>query len=236
MEIHYRKLMEKWEIKLDSPVLDPAFVQKATEFETKVKNNELSDDEIKAWDEELVKLFNELHTFSEEDNSEVIAAKHRAEVSEAKNEIAEAETLAALTALQTKYAHLTELSDFIQKRIHKVQKEVMDNQQRQVFSEATAEIKAWEYASLSSLLEKYKDHPELITLIEARIEAEKPAPKVETLRDKLSGAKKREFTYEDLKAFGINPTGSDMEIEGVYLQKIYLYRIYKIISVDGNKI
>jgi len=234
--MEYRKLMEKWEIKLNNPVLDPAFVQKATEFETKVKNNELSDEEIKTWDDELVKSFNELHTFTEEENIEVKEAKHGKEVAEAKNEIADAETLETLISLQTKFAHLPELTDFIQKRIDKVQKATTDNQQEQFTAEAQAEIKAWEYASLSDLLEKYKDYPELISLIEARIEAEKPAPKAETLRDKLSGAKKREFTYEDLKAFGINPTGSDMEIEGVYLQKIYLYRIYKIISVDGNKI
>lgn len=234
--MEYKKLMEKWEVKLDNPVLDPAFVQKATEFEAKVKNNELSDEEIKTWDDDLVKCFNDLHQFSEPESREVVAAVRKAEIAEAKNEIAEAETLDALTVLQQKFAHLTELSDFIQKRLDKVRKAVMDNQQRQVLSEATAEIKAWEYASLSDLLEKYKDHPELISIIEARIEKEKPAPIQETLRDKIQKAKKREWSYADLRAVGIEPTGDDMDIEGVYFERQYMFKVYKIITVDGKKV
>jgi hypothetical protein len=234
--MEYKKLMEKWEVKLDNPDLDPAFVQKATEFETKLKNNELSDDEIKAWDNDLVNCFNELHNFSEEESAEVLAAKRKTEIAEAKNEIAEAETLESLTGLQQKFAHLTELAPFIQKRIEKIQK-VMETEQENKFSaEASAEIQGADYETLPSLLEKYKDYPQIVKSIEARIEAEKPAPAQETLRDKLQKAKKREWSYGDLKAIGIEPTGDDMEIEGVYLERQYMFKVYKIIRVDGVKV
>jgi hypothetical protein len=238
MEIQYRNLLKDWNLTLSSDVLDPAFVQKATEFETKIKNNELSDEEIKAWDDELVKLFNELHNFSEEESPEVKAANHKKDIAEAKNEIAEAETIEALTALQQKFAHLPELAPFIEKRIEKLQLAQKTAEQNKFISDAKEVIANTPYDNLPLLLEQpFKDHPELVKIIEARIEKEKPAPpEPETIRDKLQKARKREWSYQDLKDIGINPTGDDMTVEGVFLERQYLYKIYKITKVDGKKI
>lgn len=236
MEISYRGLLKEYNLTLQSDVLDPAFVQKANEFEEKVKNNELTDEEIKAWDDDLVKCFNDLHNFEEEESAEVKAAKHKAEIAEAKNEIAEADSLKVLTALQKKFFHLTELAPFLEKRIEKVQKAAADAEQNKFINDATEEIKTAEYAGLPALLTKYKDHPDIVERIQARIEKDKPADPRATIREKLANAKKREWTYTDLKDIGINPTGDDMEIEGVYLQRQYLFKIYRIIAVDGKKV
>jgi hypothetical protein len=226
--------MEDWNVTLESDALDRAFVTKAKEFEEKLKINALSDDEITAWDNELVGLFNE-QDLVEEDSPEVKAANRKREIAEAKNEIAEAETIEALTALQKKFEHLPELDTFIEKRIEKIRKATEDAQQNKFLTEATEEIKATDYPNLPALLEKYKDHPDLIKLIQTRIEKEKPHVEP-TLREKLSGAKKREWSYDDLRAIGITPTGNDMEIEGVLLKRQYLVYVYKIEKVDGKRV
>lgn len=234
MDLQYRKLMKDWNVTLESDALDRAFVTKATEFEEKLKINALSDDEITALDNELVELFNK-QDLVEEDSPEVKAANRKAAIAEAKNEIAEAETIEVLKALQKKFEHLPELDTFIEKRIEKIQKATETAQQNKFLTEANEEIKATDFLNLPALLEKYKDHPDLLKTIQSRIEKEKPHVEP-TLREKLSNAKKREWTYDDLRAIGITPTGDDMEVEGVYLQRQYLFYLYKITKVDGIKV
>lgn len=237
MDIKYRKLMKDWNIEsFDNPILDPAFVQPAKEFEEKLKNNELTDEEIKATDDELVVLFEKLHPQELIDSPEVTAANRKAEFAEAKNEIAEADSIPTLTGLSVKFSHLTELAPFIEKRIEKLTKANEASSKDKFTADALAEIKAAEYANLQHLFEKYKDHLELLKVIEARIEAEKPEPPKETLRDKLANAKKREWSYDDLRAIGIAPTGDNMEIEGVYLERQYMFYVYLITKVDGKRI
>lgn len=236
MKMEYEIVLKELKLTLESDIIDPAFLNKVNEFQAKLKNNELTEAEIKEWDDDLVKMFYELHPVTEVENEELTAANRKLAISAAKNEIADAETIEALTALQTKLAHLTELAPFIEKRIEKLQKAVTDEAQAKFLSDATQEIKAAAYDDLQTLFEKYKDHLPLIEIINARIEKEKPVPVPETLRDKLSKAKKREWSYADLKAIGITPTEQDMEIEGVYLERQYMFRIYKITAVDGKKI
>lgn len=233
MEYKYKVLLKENNLTLESDVLDPAFVQKAKDFQADLDAKKLTEDQINAIDDELVELFNKLE-FEEVDSPEVIKEKRRAAIAEAREEIAAAETEEALLGLQKKHEELPELQPFIEKRIEKVRKAMEAAGKEKFTADARAEIEAAAYEALAVLLEKYKDHPDLVKLIEARIEKEKPAPKEQTLREKIQAAKKRRWTYEDLKAIGIKPTGDDMEIEGVYFQRQYLFYVYHIVKIDGK--
>jgi hypothetical protein len=236
MEINYRKLMEEWEIGLDSPVLDGAFVTKAQDFEAKLKAGSLTDDEIKAIDEELVTLFNQ-HERHLEDSPEVKKEKRKNAILEAREKIANAETIGAIEALEEEYGeYLPELVQFIEKRKEKIAKALEVDATKLFIENAGIEIEGAAYGALPALLEKYKDHPELIKVINVRVEKEKPEPKELTLKEKILNAKKRQWTYDELKALGIKITGDDMEIEGIYFQRQYLYKVYHIIKVDGKKV
>jgi hypothetical protein len=239
MEYKYKLLLKEHKLTLESDVLDPAFVQKAKDFEEALKKKELTEDQINAIDDELVELFSHLE-IEEVDSPELAKEKHKAKVLEAKNVIAAAETLDELKKLQKEYEALPELQPFIEKRIEKLEKaveEATDKAEKEKFiTDSTAEIAAAKYETLAGLSEKFKDHPDLVKLIEARIIKEKPAAKEMTIREKLQAAKKRRWTYDDLIAIGIKPTGDDMKIEGVYLQREYMFKVYFITEIDGVKV
>jgi hypothetical protein len=236
MEIKYRKLMEEWGVKLDNPVLDPAFVTKATQFEADLKAGKLTDDQIKATDDELVAMFNQLEK-EELDSPELIKEKKKNRILEAKDKIAEAGTLDQIAGYEKEYGDvMPELAAFIEKRKEKIGKATEESQQKQFIADAGKTIAEAAYADLPALAEKYKDYSELIKAINARIEKEKPAPQPETLREKIQKSKKRQWTYKELEAIGIKPTGDDMELEGISFQRQYLYKVYHIIAVDGQKV
>lgn len=234
--MEYRNLLKEWGLTLQSDVLDPAFAQKANEFEAKVSNSELTDDEIKVWDDDLVACFKELHNFEETDSEEVILANRKLETAEAKTLISEASDIDSLTALQNRYKHLTEITSILNKKIEKTNKESQASAQNTFLANANNEILAANYSELIALQEKYKDYDDLSQLINTRIEEGKPEESRKNIREKLADAKKREWTYDDLRAIGIKPTGDDMEIEGVYLQRQYLFKVYHIVRVDGKKV
>lgn len=228
--------MDEFKIKLEDEAIDPAFRAKAEDFEKKVAENQLSDDEIKAADEELVSLFKELHNFTEEDSDELKLEKHRTRTLEGKNKIAEAETIEEIAALEKEYDDCPDLVPFIEKRKEKLQKASQAAQRNKFIQDATEEVKSAGYDNLPGLLTKYKDEPEIIKLIQARIEKDKPADLPKSKRDMLQQAHKREWSYEDLRKIGIEPSGVDMKIEGVYLRKKHMFKLYEIIEVDGKSI
>ena len=236
MTYKFEKLMAKWEIELDNPVCDPAFVTKVNDFRARLEKKSLTDEEITAWDDELTNLFQTLHELKEEESPEVKKAQRRADMAELKSKITDAETPEQLNALTPELENFPELQPLFDKRTEKLQKAMEKVQKDQFFADAQAEIKETEYNDLAGLLEKYKDYPDLVVLIQSRIEKEKPIVKDKTKRELLSEAKKREWSYEDLKAIGITPTGFDMEIEGVTLTKQYMFKVYHITKVDGKKI
>ncbi len=236
MEIQYRSVLKENKVKLTDEIIDPAFRTKAEDLEKKLAANALSDDEIKAADDELVKLFYELHNVSEEDSEELQREKLKSRTLEGKNKIAEAETIEEINALAKEYEDCPDLQTFIEKRKEKLQKASQAAERTKFVTEATEEIKTAEYKNLQSLLTKYKDEPDLLKLVQQRIEKDKPADPPASKRDLLSKAHKREWSYDDLRKIGIEPTGDDMEIDGVYLQRQYMLKIYKIYSVDGKRI
>jgi hypothetical protein len=239
MEYKYKLLLKEHKLTLESDVLDPAFVQKAKDFQADLEAKKLTEDQINAIDDELVALFGQLE-IEEVDSPELAKEKHKAKVLEAKEVIAAAGSMDELKKLQKEYEEFPELQPFIEKRIEKLEKaaqEAVDKTEKIKFmSDATAEIEAAAYEALAALSGKYKEHPDLLKLIEARIEKEKPAAKELTIREKLQAAKKRRWTYDDLIAIGIKPTGDDMEVEGVYLQREYMFKVYFIIAIDGVKV
>lgn len=234
MELDYRKLLKENKLALDSDILDPAFVAKAKEFEERLENKSLTDDQIKQWDDDLIKMFNELHTIEEEDSPEVQAAKRKADIAEAKEEITQAESIEQLKVLQKKFQHLPELAPFMEKRIDKFEKTAETEQRNKVISEAIELVNKANYNILPDLEKQYSEYPQVVKVIQSRIEKEKPAERA--IREKLAGAKKREWTFQELREIGIEPTGDDMEIEGVTLERQYLFRVYHITKVDGKRV
>ena len=213
--LKYEKLLKEWDLDLDSDVLDKAFVEKAKKFQKQVANNELKDEEIKAADEELVQMFNELHEFEEESDPELVETKKKVFLLEAKTKIAEAETLDELEEIKKEYKDkFDEIEPVFTARFNK-----MKNKIAEAINSANAD-------KLPGLLEKYKGYSELKKLIENRIKEEEQKRKPSSLKETL--LKKREWTYKELRELGIEPTGNDMIVEGLKLEKEYLFNIYSV--------
>jgi hypothetical protein len=226
MTIKYRDLMNEYKLTLMSAVLDPSFVSKAEDFEKKIEANQLSDDEIKAEDEELVKLFNELHSFSEEPSEDLKKAQHDKVVSEAKAEIAEATTLDDITFFENKFKDIPEVLPILEKKKKKFEEGAQRDATIQLINFAKKEITECAYDNLQAMGEKYKEYPELIEIIKKRHVDEEPANRKTSLSATLKS--KKEWSYPELIALGITPTGNDMTIEGVKLGKEYLFNVYSV--------
>jgi hypothetical protein len=234
--LKYQSLLKENNLTLDSEVLDPAFVTKVQDFEAKLAKKALTEEEINSTDEELVKLFNETVEIQEVESPEVQKANHRAAIAEAKEKITNATTLNELKKLQVEFINLPELDPFISKRIERMEAAEKEEITKKQLSEFAEEVKASDYADLTGLQEKYKDQPETLKLIQARLEKEKPSPKDKTIREKLQEAKKRRWSFDELRAIGIKVTGDDMEIEGVTLERQYMFKVYEIVAVDGKPV
>jgi len=226
--------MKECKITLESDVLDPSFVSKARDFEEKVKNNQLSDEEIKAGDEELVNLFKTLHNITEEDPPSVKEAQHKKDIAEARAAIAEAGTIKDILLLKEQYQNITDVLPLIDKKIEKLEKieaqskKAAEDQKAQFIVDAKSEINAAKYDNLQALGEKYNDYPELVEMIKKRHSDEKPQKENEELAAKLHS--KKEWSYVELKGIGINPTGNDMVVAGVKLEKEFLFPVYVVIK------
>lgn len=241
MEIKYRELMKEYNVTLanEDNVLDPGFVSKAKTFEEKLKNNQLTDEEIQSEDNELVELFNK-HDLTEEDSDDVKIAKHNIAIADAKVEIADAGTIEVLTALQEKFKLLPEVQPIIDKKLEKLQKDVEKSSQQaakaneqeekqareQLIAHGKEEIAKTSFEDLQIIGEKYKDYPELVEIINKRHKDEKPKKDHEELAKKLRS--KAEWTYKELEAIGIKPTDNDMTVAGVRLEKEFLLSVYSV--------
>ena len=236
MTYKYQELMKSSGVTIDHPGLDPAFVSKVKTFEEKVGKNELTDDEIAAADSELVELF-EKHEITDEDSDEVKALKQKQSIADAKAAILESEDVKELTNMKGKYKEFPEVLPLIDKRIVKLEKDAeaaiksKETQQaaekrQKTLEEGTKEIKAAKYEDLQGMGEKYKDYPELVKMVNERHTNEKPQKDDEELKKKLLS--KSEFSYSELRAMGVTPTGNDMTISGVRLEKEYLLEIYSV--------
>jgi glucan-binding YG repeat protein len=225
MKYEFEVKMKELDLALDNPVLDPAFVTKATDFKEKVKKHELSDDEAEAIDKELCAMLDQLDV-SEEDSEEVKKANLRKEQSDAKAEVLEAENEEQLHQLAGKFLHLPEIQKLIEKRLKTIQEKQTAEDQKKIKDEAKEAIRTATYEMLPSLLESYKDYPDLVKVINARIKDEDPSKNESALHDKL--LTKKEWSYAELQELGIKPTGNDMKVAGLKLEKEWFFNIYSV--------
>ena len=230
MTIKYRELMKEWGVDLNTPEIDPVFKSKAEDFEAKLAGNELTDEEIAALDAELVELFTSSHKLEEVESEEVKLAKHKAAIAEAKAAIAEAASLEALNQLRATYEEsLPEILPLVDKKIAALDEEQAEKEKlalKELFDYAEAEIAACPYNELQAMGEKYKTYPELVAIIRKRHEDEKPKEDSKERAEKLLS--KKQWGYAELRAMGITPTGNDMTIDGVRLEKEYLLNVYSV--------
>lgn len=231
--INYRELLKEYKLTLESDVLDPAFVSKAKDFEQKLAANQLTEEEIKIADDELVELFKTKHDFTEEDSEEIKTANHEREVAEARAAIAESDSTEGLNVLLISYKELPEVHQLIKNKINKLQdikdKETQrekEESRKRAIQNGTMEIKAAKYEDLQAMGEKYKEFPELVEMINKRHTDEKPGNEEAVLKAKLLS--KKQWSYAELQALDIKPTGNDMIVAGVKLEKEYLLAVYQV--------
>ena len=93
-----------------------------------------------------------------------------------------------------------------------------------LFKIARKEIAEIDYNDLGAIRQKYQTYPELVGLINKRIEDERKDWDDKELAAKLRA--KKEWSYHELKALGITPTGEDMTVAGVKLYKEWMFNIY----------
>lgn len=225
MAIKYRELMKECKITLDSDVLDPAFVSMAKDFEQKLAEKKLTDDQIEQMDNELVELFNK--NVVEEDSEEVVKARHDADVANAEKEIEKAKTSEVLNKLQEKFKEsLPEVLPLIEQKLRDLKSEEEKQATEKLMKLATKEIEDCPLDQLQALGEKYKKYPELVKLINEKYNREKPKNEQAKLAEKLRS--KKEWSYKELEALGIKPTGNDMTVAGVRLEKEMYFNVYSV--------
>lgn len=226
--LKYQELMKEYNVTFESDVLDKAFISKAKDLEEKIKNNQLTEEEIQKADDELVELFNTLHEHESVDSEELAEAKYKETIAEAKAEIAEASTLDLLNELKKKFKKLPEVQSLLDSKIKKFQEtensKVEQEAKEKLFKIARKEIAEIDYNDLGAIGKKYEAYPELVGLINKRIEDERKDWDDKELAVKLRA--KKEWSYHELKALGITPTGEDMTVAGVKLYKEWMFNIY----------
>ena len=142
----------------------------------------------------------------------------------AREEIDNTTDVEALNALKGKHTQYPDLVKAIEKKIIDLKAKKKDQSK----AEATQEVEnAKDIKSLNALKVKHSQYPDLGKVIEKKIltlEESKKASSKKTLKEKLLSQK--EWDYSELKAVGINPTGEDMTVEGVFLERQFLLDIY----------
>jgi phenylalanyl-tRNA synthetase alpha subunit len=207
MALKYQEKLTSWNIEnLSDSALDGKFVSKATAFEASLKKGTLSPEEIEATDTELCELFDTLHDFEEVDNSEVTQMKEQILINEVKTQVQNCNDLTELTDLANKYGKYPEITRYIDVRVDQVKAEIAKEQKE-------AQEKAEQEA------EQAKAHQE----------KEKKSAEANTLKEKL--LQKRDWTYDQLRELGITPSGDDMQVEGVILTRVYMFKAYKVTGV-----
>ena len=199
--LKYQKKLTEWEIEsLDNEILDGRFVSKARTFEAALTKNTLTPEEIEATDTELCELFDQLHKTENVDSDEVVQLKTQNLILSVKEQAQKSNDLKELTDLANKYKDYPEITSYIDQRAAEVTK---------LINEQNAEAAAKEKA------EK-----------EAEIVAKKPNEPPKTLQQTL--LTKQVWDYNELRGLGIEPTGDDMVVEDVYIERQYLLRVYKV--------
>lgn len=210
MLLKYQEKLSEWNIKdLTNPDLDGKFVSKARTFESDLTKGVLSEEEISAIDDELCVLFDTLHDFEESDNNETAQLKRENLILAGKQEANNCTEQTQLTDLSEKYKDFPEVLEFIQKRAINLAKELEKAKSDQIEKDRLEQIER----------EKEKQNQE-----KNKKETEKL-----TLQKKLLS--NTEFSYDQLREMNIEPTGEDMVVENVYLKRLFMFKVYRVMGL-----
>ena len=140
-------------------------------------------------------------------------------------EVDQAQTIEALDLLKEKCSQYPDLLKKVEKKIS----EAESMTQRQT-AEAEIDEPSLDIPSLTKLKKKYSKDADLVKRIDQRIKkiqddaTSAESNKKKTLKDKLLS--QEQWSYKDLRDLGIEVTGEDMTVEGVFLQRQYLFNVY----------
>ena len=230
MKLKYKEKLAEFDIKsLDDDNLDPAFVAKAKEFEEKLEKGSLSDEEITTMDNELCKDFDELHEFEEVDSPEFIEIRTQKTILEGKQKVESAGSVDELKSIADEYKDYEEVVNLAKDKAAKIQAEYDKKSEAE---KAIADLKAriagaTDVTELKAIAEEHADNKEIVEMAKAKATELNEAAqqqKVQTLKEKLQS--KKTWTFGELTQLGINPTGDDMVVEGVQLERVYLFKAY----------
>jgi hypothetical protein len=211
MILKYQVALDKYDIKdLTDPILDGKFVSKAQSFEAARAKGTLSPEEIEATDTELCELFDKLHEFEEVNAPEVDQLKTQNLIHSVKEQAQASTDLQELTDMANKYKDYPELAAYIDKRAADVTVAI----EKQAQEDADAKAKA---------------DREIAETEEKEKEAAVQAAKNNSLQARL--LTKEDWTYAELRDLGITVTQDDMVVDEVYLQRQYLFKLYKVLGV-----
>jgi len=206
--LKYQKKLDDFEIKsLDDKVLDAAFVVKAKDFEEKIANKSLSDDEIDAIDNELCALFDEVHDFEEVPSDEVTQLQRQNAILQGKQKVEKEKSIDGIMLLMDEYKDFPEVLEAANEKLTVLQEAQTQAEAKK--KEVEAKKKADEDAR--------KAEEEKIKLQENQRMS---------IKDTLLS--KRVWTYKELKELGIEPTGENMIVHGIALIRRYMFLAYEV--------
>lgn len=174
--------------------------------------------------EELAKLREEYKESPEalkliEDKLSAIADFQAAQV-----EVDNATSIEDLSNLKEKYTHYPNLVKVIDDKI------VVAKGSKQKEDKQTAESEvdnANTPAALTKLKEKYAHYPDLVKTIDKKIEGIKEAASKASKKTRAQTLlAQKEWSYAELRNIGIVPTGEDMIVDGVLLEKQFMFLCY----------
>ena len=206
--LKYQKKLDDFEIKsLDDEVLDAAFVVKAKEFEQKIANKSLSDEEIEAIDNELCTLFDEVHDFEEVPSDEVTQLQRQNTILQGKQKVDKEKTIDGILLLIDEYKDYPEVLEPANEKLNSLQEAQKQSEVKK--KEAENKKKAEEQARAAEEAKKK--------------EAEQ---KQMTIQERLLS--KKVWSYNELRKLGIEPTGENMIAQGVVLNRRYMFLAYEV--------
>jgi len=163
---------------LDDPVLDAGFVAEAREFERKIEEKEISDEEFQVEDRRLLDLFNDSHPIETDEPEDVKADRKKAgifdefqknETEKAKKKISEAKTPGELDAIVEEITNsgITDIKPLIDMVNVKKKSIALDSRMAKI-SEKIAVIESVEQVDAFVKENEYEKFPEIVKLAEDR--------------------------------------------------------------------
>jgi len=224
---YQKKLKDVYQINdLSDDALDAAFVAKAKELHQKIENKSISEEEIREADQELVELFDELHEIEEVDDPKVTELQTQNTILKGKEAASAANTIEDLQKIAEEYKQFPEVVEVCNSKIEAIQKK---SQAENELQQKVSGIKTIE--ELQEFAKELDDkNPKVVEIVNARInelKAEKEG-KSKSIKEKLLS--QPVWSYDQLRAIGINPTGDDMVVEGVKLLRKYMFKAYEVVK------